>query len=129
MTTNRWKNTGAVAAGFASVVLLSVGADVVMEKAGFFPAIDGSIPFSTGQLMIAFLYRSAFTVIGGVMTTRLSADDPSRQVKILGILGTLGGLAGVIFGWNLSDHWYPIALAVTAYPLTWLGGKFGTPKQ
>jgi hypothetical protein len=46
-----------------------------------------------------------------------------KHVFILGVLGTLGGIAGVIAGWNLSQHWYPIALAVTAFPFVWLGGK------
>lgn len=46
-----------------------------------------------------------------------------KHVKILGVIGTLGGITGIFAGWNLSDHWYPIALAVTAFPLVWLGGK------
>lgn len=125
----RWKNVGAVVAGFFSVALLSVATDAVMEKAGIFPSIDASIRLTTAQLALALLYRSIYAVIGGYLAARLSSDTPSRQVMILGILGTLGGTAGVIFGWDLSDHWYPIALAVTAYPLTWLGGKWGTPKS
>ena len=26
---------------------------------------------------------------------------------------------------DLGPNWYPIALAVTAYPCTWLGGRMG----
>ena len=73
--------------------------------------------------MIAFLYRSAYAVLGGYITAILAPSNPMKHVKILGVIGTLGGIAGIFAGWNLSDHWYPIALAVTAFPLVWLGGK------
>jgi hypothetical protein len=40
------------------------------------------------------------------------------------VIKTAGAIIAVVFvGWNLSEHWYPIAIAVTAFPCTWLGGK------
>ena len=46
-----------------------------------------------------------------------------KHAVILGIFGTISGIGGVIVGWDLSAHWYPISLAVLALPSTWLGGK------
>jgi hypothetical protein len=47
-----------------------------------------------------------------------------RHVWILAIIGLVMGTAGAIatIPMNLGPAWYPIALAVTAVPCTWLGG-------
>lgn len=118
---NRWKSIGAVAAGFLTVVLLSVGTDVVLEKVGFFPDPSGGL-FDTTLLIIALAYRSLYTVAGGYVTAWAAPVNRMKHVKILAVIGTIAGTAGVVAGWDLSQHWYPIALAVTAFPLTWLGG-------
>jgi hypothetical protein len=39
------------------------------------------------------------------------------------IAAVVAGGIGVVVGWNLSAHWYPIALVVGALPCSWLGGK------
>lgn len=122
------KKIGAVLAGFFTVVLLSVGTDAVLEAAGIFPPPSGQGLFVTWMLALAFFYRSVYAVMGGYVTAALSPVRPDRQVMALAILGTAGGIAGVIYGWNMSDHWYPIALAVTAYPLTTLGGRMQKKK-
>ncbi len=31
---------------------------------------------------------------------------------------------GSVVAWNLFPHRYPVALAITALPCTWLGGKW-----
>jgi hypothetical protein len=81
------------------------------------------------MLMLALAYRMIFTVAGGAITAALAPKNPMKHVMILGIIGTVGGIGGIFAGWNLSDHWYPIALAVTAFPCVWLGGKLKTSKN
>jgi hypothetical protein len=46
-----------------------------------------------------------------------------RHAIILGLVGIAAGSVGVVVGWDLSPHWYPIALVIGALPCTWLGGK------
>lgn len=123
------KSIGAVAAGFLVVALLSVATDFVLEKSSIFPSTSEHGLFVTWMLVLAFAYRSVYAVLGGYVTAILSPNNPSRHVMVLGILGTLGGIAGVVAGWNLSQHWYPIALAVTAYPLVWFGGWINNSKK
>ncbi len=133
---NTAKSIGAVFAGFLTVVILSVGADAVLESAGIFPPPSKQELYVTWMLAVAFAYRSVFAVAGGYVAAALSPERPERQVKALAILGTLGGTAGVIYGWSmvgengwtLIDLWYPVALAVTAYPLTQLGGRLRIKK-
>lgn len=122
---NTFKSIWAVFAGFLVVVILSVGTDAILESAGIFPPPEQGL-FVTWMLILAFVYRSIYTIAGGYVTAKLAPSNPKKHVTILGIIGTIAGLIGVIVGWNLSSHWYPIALAVTAYPLVWWGGKLRT---
>lgn len=130
------KKIGAVLAGFLTVVILSVATDTALEMGGIFPPASEQQLYVTWMLAVAFVYRSVYAAAGGYVTAALSPEHPERQVKILAILGTLGGTAGVIYGWSmvgengwtLIDLWYPVALAVTAYPLTQLGGSMRIKK-
>ncbi|HEY0908465.1 MAG TPA: SRPBCC family protein [Candidatus Paceibacterota bacterium] len=115
------KSAGAVFAGFVTVALLSTVTDMALEKVGVFPA-PGEGLFITWMLALALAYRCVYTVLGGYVTARPSSQHARHNVVILASIGTVAGIAGVFYGWNLSQHWYPIAIAVTAFPLTWLGG-------
>lgn len=116
------KGTISVVVGFITVAVLSVGTDTVMEQIGVFPSTSEGL-FSTNLLLWAFTYRSVFTILGGYVTARLAPNNPMKFVKILGTVGTIAGVLGVVAGWDLSDHWYPIAIAATGFLFTWIGGK------
>jgi hypothetical protein len=118
---NILKSIGAVFAGFIFVMVSHTGTDFILEKVGIFPPPDQGL-FITWMLLVALAYRMFFTVIGGAITAALAPQNPMKHVAVLGIIGTVGGIAGIFAGWNLSAHWYPIALAVTAFPCVWLGG-------
>jgi hypothetical protein len=121
---NTLKSIGAVLAGFLTVVVLSMGTDYVLEKLGTFPPQSEPRLYTAGMLLIALIYRCIYTVAGGYVTARLAPDRPMRHAIILGFAGIVAGSIGVVFAWNMSpEHWYPIALVVTALPCTWLGGK------
>ena len=64
-----------------------------------------------------------YAVAGGYVTAWLAPKNPMRHVIILGCIGIVLGSIGVVVAWNLSAHWYPLALVITALPCTWLGGK------
>ena len=119
---NALKSIGAVFAGMVVIVFLSAGTDFILESNGIFtPPEEGF--FTPWMVMLAFFYRCVYTITGGYVTARLAPANPVRHSIILGLIGTVLGLIGVVVAWDLSPHWYPIALAVTAVPLTWLGGK------
>jgi hypothetical protein len=110
-----------VGAGFLTVVVLSMGTDAALEHLGIFPPVSDGL-FVTWMLALALAYRTAYTVLGGYVTARLAPQNPMKHVWVLAVLGQIGGIAGVVGGWNLSAHWYPIAIAVLAIPSVWLGG-------
>lgn len=118
------KSIWAVLAGMLVNVVLSLGTDTALETAGIFtPPSEGF--FTTWMMALALAYRLLFTYLGGWATARLAPQNPQRHVRILGIIGTILCIIGVFVAWDLSAHWYPIALALTAYPATVLGGKKG----
>lgn len=123
---NILKSIGAVVAGFIVVVILSTATDAVLEKLAIFPTAGLFVPW---MLVLAFVYRSVYTVFGGYATARCAPGNARLLVTVLGVLGTVAGIAGVVVGWHLSAHWYPIALAVTAFPLVWLGGRWALGKR
>jgi len=75
------------------------------------------------MLVLAFAYRFIYTIAGGYVTAALAPVNPMRHVMILGYIGLAISIVGIVADWNLSAHWYPIALAITSLPCVWLGGK------
>jgi hypothetical protein len=120
-----FKSIGAVVAGLLTVVILSMGTDVVLEQLGIFPPISGGL-FVTWMLALALAYRTAYTILGGYVTARLAPHSAMKHVWALALIGQVGGIAGAVGGWDLSAHWYPIAIAVLAIPSVWLGGWLKT---
>jgi hypothetical protein len=120
------KSVGAVVSGFVSVAVLSVATDAALEAAGLFPSSSHPEAHTVTMLAIALAYRSVYTVLGGYITARLAPQAPEKHIVALMILGTIGGIAGIFAGWNLGNHWYPIAIAVSGPFLVWIGGTLGT---
>lgn len=118
-----FKSLGAIVAGFVTVFALSTLTDIVVEGVGIFPPSTEPDAYVWWMLLLALIYRIAFTILGGYITARLAPRKPLNHSIILGLIGTLGGITGVIAAWHLGNHWYPILLAATALPSTWFGGK------
>jgi hypothetical protein len=117
----------AVAAGFLTVVVLSLATDQLFHVLNVYPPW-GEPMYATGLNLLALSYRIVFTVLGGFATARLAPRAPMRHVTILALIGLAAGTAGAIVAITQADlgpNWYPIALAATAYPCTWLGGRLG----
>jgi hypothetical protein len=111
----------ALLGGFIAVVGLSTGTDVLLHALGIFPPIVSGV-FAPWMLGLALLYRSLYAVVGGYVTAMLAPEPPMRAVLALALMGVLGGGAGVVAGLHGPNLWYPVGIAVGAFPLTWLGG-------
>lgn len=120
----RLRGISAIVAGFFTVFLLSLGADMVLHAAGVYPPWGQTM--SDPLFALATAYRLVFTILGGYVTARLAPEKPMRHVMILAGIGFLAALAGLLGTWNrpeLGPRWYPAALVVTAIPCVWAGGK------
>ena len=119
------RRVGAVLAGLLLVIITSTATDALMHATGIFPPLGWPMPDSL--FVLALAYRIVYSVAGGYLTARLAPDQPVKHALWLGIIGFVLGLAGAAATWNrgpeFGPKWYPLLLAATAIPSTWLGGK------
>jgi hypothetical protein len=119
----RGRSAAAVAVGFLAVVALSLITDQILHLLEVYP--PWGEPMREPSLnLLAFAYRSIFTVAGMYITAALAPSAPVRHALIGGAIGTVIAGAGAFatVPMDLGPAWYPIALAVTALPLAWIGG-------
>ena len=119
-----FQSTAAVVAGFLAVAGLSLATDEVFHLLQVYPPW-GETMTDPKLFALALSYRIVYTVLGGWITARLAPRSPMRHVMVLAVIGLIGGAAGVAVAIGRSDLgplWYPIAILLTAYPCTWLGG-------
>ena len=119
------RSVAAVFLGFVAVVVLSLATDQLFHVLDIYPPW-GQPMWSPVLNLLALAYRTVYTVFAGYLTARLAPHAPMRHVAVLGVIGTLAGAAGAATALTVADlgpTWYPIALAVTAFPSVWLGGR------
>jgi hypothetical protein len=118
------RSLGAVLAGLLAVTILSLGTDAVLHVTNVFPPWGQTM--SDALFVLATVYRSIYTVLGGSITARLAPRRPMRHALVLGVAGLLLAVVGAVATWNheppLGPHWYPLALVVLAIPCCWAGG-------
>jgi peptidoglycan/LPS O-acetylase OafA/YrhL len=118
---------GAVLAGIAAGVVLSLGTDSALRAAGIFSPLGQQPPMSDSLFVLATAYRIVYGVAGGYIIARLAPDRPMQHTLVGGGIGLVVSIVGAVATWNheppLGPRWYSLALAVTALPCAWLGGK------
>jgi hypothetical protein len=117
------RSIGAVALGFFTVVVLSLGTDEVFHLLKVYPAWSEPMR-DPGQNLLALTYRIIYAVVGSYVTARFAPYAPMRHAMISGIVGQVVSTAGAIatVPMDLGPAWYPIGLALTPLPCAWLGG-------
>ena len=117
----------AVAAAIVANAGLSLGIDQVFHTLSVYPPW-GQPMHDTWLNLLALSYRIVFGVLAGYLVARLAPRAPMRHAAILGaialVLSTLGAV-GAITQYDLGPDWYPIALAITAFPCVWFGATIG----
>jgi len=116
------RRIGAVLAGLVAIFAVTTAVDVVMHAAGVFPPRSAP-PMASALFLLAFGYRCVIDVAGSWLTARLAPDRPLGHALALGWIGLALSITGAIARWNAGPHWYPIALAASALPCAWLGGR------
>lgn len=115
------RSIGAVIAGLLFIFVTHTAMDIIMHTTGVFPPL-GEPMTDPGEYGIALAYRIVLSVIGCYIAAWLAPHHPLRHALILGGIGVLLSTAGAVAMWDLGNHWYPIALILTALPCAWLGG-------
>lgn len=114
----------AIFLGFITVVVLSLGTDEVFHLIRVYP--PWKEPMNDPSLnLLALSYRIIYTILGSYIAARLAPSSPMLHAWVLGVIGFVIGTAGAIatIPLHLGPAWYPIAIAATALPCAWLGGR------
>ena len=113
----------AVAAALVANAALSLVLDQVFHLLEVYPPW-GQPMHETGDNALALGYRLVLGVAAGWLVAVLAPSSPMRHAAVLGMIATLFASAGAAVahgGFDLGPAWYPIALALLAYPTVWLG--------
>ena len=120
-----WRSVGALLSGFVVGAALSLGTDEVLHLTHVYPPWGD--PVGDRPLMLATAYRVAYSVLASYIVARLAPYSPMGHVLVGGVAGLVVSAAGAVATWNAGpaygNHWYPVALIITALPCAWLGGK------
>jgi hypothetical protein len=113
----------ALLAGIVLGIVLSVGTDLGLHAVGLVPSQIERWP--NQLLLLATAYRSIYGVIGAYVIARLAPNRPMAHALTAGTLGMLVSIVGAAAMWSstIGQHWYPVALALTAVPTAWIGAK------
>jgi hypothetical protein len=117
------RSVAAVAIGFVTVVGLSLGTDQVFHVLGVYP--PWSQPMRDPALnLLALTYRCVYGVAGSYLMARLAPHSPMRHVWVGAAIGFALSTAGAVatIPMDLGPAWYPILLALSAWPTAWVGG-------
>jgi hypothetical protein len=114
----------AVLAGLIFIVATHMGTDEVMHAANVFPP-KGEPMWDPALNALALGYRCAFSVLGCALTAWLAPHARMGHALTLGAIGTVLASLGAyaMIPLNLGPVWYPVALAASALPCAWVGGK------
>lgn len=129
MRRNVLRSVGAVVAGLVAIVVLSNGTDLILEATGVFPpvAVQQEQGFdTTWMVVLAIVYRSIYTVVGGYVAAALAPSRPMRHAIALGLVGIVLGILGAIATWGITPAWFNVLLIVIGLPCVWLGARLRT---
>jgi hypothetical protein len=115
----------AVAAAIVANTALSLAVDQLLHVLGVYPPW-GQPMYEPALNLLALAYRLVLGVAAGYLVARLAPSAPMRHAVILGVIATALGTLGVIAALtqDLGPAWYPIALAVLAYPTVRIGAAW-----
>ena len=126
-TRNIPRSIGAIFAGFAFVIIVTLVTDQLLHVTGVFPPWGASMAGYDAALLLANAYRIVYGIAGSYVTARLAPDRPMQHALLGGFIGLALSIVGAAVTWNggpaFGPHWYPLALIVTALPTAWAGGK------
>jgi hypothetical protein len=121
----------AIAAALVVNAVLSLVTDQLLHVLDVYPPW-GQPMFEPELNALALGYRTVFSVLAGALVARLAPRAPMRHAAVLGIiavaLSTLGAIAALT-QYDFGPPWYPIALALVAYPTVWLGAAWYTRRR
>lgn len=114
----------AVLAGIVVGIVLSTGTDFGLHAIGLVPSVKERWP--NHLLVLAATYRAIYGIFASYVIARLAPNRPMAHSLVTAGLGMVVSSLGAISAWSttVGQHWYTVALPLTALPTAWIGAKF-----
>jgi hypothetical protein len=119
------RSIAAIAIGFIAVAVVSLATDQVLHVLNVYPPW-GQPMHDPALNALALAYRIIYSILGCWLAARLAPRRPMLHAMIVGAIGFVLSTAGAVVSvtqYDLGPAWYPIALAASALPCAWVGGK------
>ena len=116
-----WRSVAAVLVGVLTVIICSLGTDEVLHLLGVYPPPEEPMT-EPGLNLLALSYRCFYNVLAAYLVIVLAPGNSLRLLWIFtGIGFVLGGIGAVVtIPMHLGPAWYPILLAISPFPCSWL---------
>jgi len=113
----------ALLTGIVIGIVLSTATDFGLHAIGLTPSPKDRWP--DDLLVLATTYRCIYGILASYVIARLAPNRPMGHALVAGALGMIVSTLGAIAAWKttVGQHWYPVALALTALPTAWIGAK------
>lgn len=113
----------ALLTGIVIGIVLSTATDFGLHAIGLTPSPKDRWP--NNLLVLATMYRAVYGIFASYVIARLAPNRPMGHALAAGTLGMIVSILGAIAAWSTTagQHWYPVALALTAIPTAWIGAK------
>lgn len=119
------RSVAAIFAGVMTVIVLSLGTDVILHATGIYP--PWFQPMADPLWVLALAYRIVYGIAGGYVAGRFAPNKPIKHALIVGVIGLALSIVGVAMHWNkgpeFGPKWFSVALVLTTLPCAWAGGK------
>jgi dipeptide/tripeptide permease len=119
------RSVAAIFAGVVTVIVLSLGTDVILHATGIYP--PWFQPMAGPLWVLALAYRIVYGIAGGYVAGRFAPNNPMKHALSVGFIGLALTIVGVAMHWNkgpeFGPKWFSVALVLTALPCAWAGGK------
>ena len=113
----------AVTAALVANAALSLASDQLLHTLGVHP--PWGEPMHEPEVnLLALSYRAVLGVVAGYLVARMAPSAPVRHATILGLIAVALSAIGAVVGIThpeIGPAWYPILLAIVAYPTVRLG--------
>jgi dipeptide/tripeptide permease len=124
------RTVGAIFAGVVTVIVLSLGTDIILHATGVYP--PWFQPMADPLWVLALAYRIVYGVLSGYVAARFAPNQPMKHALIVGFIGLALTIVGVAMHWNKGPEygpgWFGIALVLTTLPSAWAGGRLITAR-
>jgi len=113
----------ALLTGIVIGIVLSTATDFGLHAIGLTPSPKDRWP--NNLLVLASMYRAIYGILASYVIARLAPNRPMGHALVAGTLGMIVSTLGALAAWSttVGQHWYPVALALTALPTAWIGAK------